>query len=89
MINAGARDLIRMVDRLYDIEMQLHQLDPKRWPVPSMPENKRRVKRKAPEVEEVVVEETFNSSQAGNRSVATIRALRILQPTTEQISEEE
>ena len=89
MINAGARDLIRMVDRLYDIEMQLHQLDPKRWPVPSMPENKRRVKRKEPEVEEVVVEETFNSSQAGNRSVATIRALRILQPTTERISEEE
>jgi hypothetical protein len=86
MINAGARDLIRMVDRLYDIEMQLHQLDPKRWPVPSMPKNKRQVKRKMPEPE---VEEIFDSPQAGNRSVATIRSLRILQPTTEPISEEE
>jgi hypothetical protein len=75
-----------MVDRLYDIEMQLHQLDPKRWPVPSMPKNKRQVRRKMPEPE---VEEIFNSPQAGNRSVATIRSLRILQPTTEPISEEE
>jgi hypothetical protein len=51
-----------------------------------MPKNKRRVRRKIPEPE---VEETFNSPQAGNRSVATIRSLRILQPTTEPISEEE
>ena len=86
MIGAGARDLIRMVDRLYNIEMQLHQLDPERWPVPTMPKNRRSVKRKIPEVE---VEELFISPQAGNRSVATIRSLRILQPTTEPIAEEE
>ena len=88
MTGAGARDLIRMVDRLYDIEMQLHQLDPERWPVPLMPENKRPVKRSIPELE-VEVEEIFNSPQAGNISVATIRALNILQTATEQISEEE
>jgi hypothetical protein len=88
MTGAGARDLIRMVDRLYDIEMQLHQLDPERWPVPLMPENKRPVKRSIPELE-VEVEEIFNSPQAGNISVATIIALNILQTATEQISEEE
>ena len=88
MTGAGARDLIRMVDRLYGIEMQLHQLDPERWPVPLMPENKRPVKRSIPELE-VEVEEIFNSPQAGNISVATIRALNILQTATEQISEEE
>ena len=81
MATAKARDLIRLVDRLYDIEMKLHTVDPVRWPVPEMPKSRRPVKRVEPEPEP---EEIFDSIQSGNSSVASLRALTILTPTEEE-----
>ena len=83
MATAKARDLIRLVDRLYDIEMKLHTVDPVRWPVPEMPKSRRPVKRIEPEPEPEP-EEIFDSMQSGNSSVASLRALTILTPTEEE-----
>ena len=81
MVNAKARDLIRLVDRLYEIEMKLHSVDPIRWPVPEMPESRRSVRRKEPEPEPEVV---WESPQSGNMSVARLRALTLLSPMEEE-----
>ncbi len=83
MATAKARDLIRLVDRLYDIEMKLHTVDPVRWPVPEMPKSRRPFKRVEPEPEPEP-EEIFDSIQSGNSSVASLRALTILTPTEEE-----
>ena len=81
MVNAKARDLIRLVDRLYEIEMKLHSVDPIRWPVPEMPESRRSVRRKEPEPEPEVA---WESPQSGNISVARLRALTVLSPMEEE-----
>jgi hypothetical protein len=81
MVDAKARDLIRMVDRLYEIELKLHRVDPVRWPVPVMPKSRRSVRRKEPEPEPEVI---WESPQSGNVSVASLRALTVLAPMEEE-----
>jgi len=81
MVDAKARDLIRMVDRLYEIELKLHRVDPVRWPVPVMPKSRRSVRRKEPEPEPEVI---WESPQSGNVSVASLRTLTVLAPMEEE-----
>lgn len=84
MATAKARDLIRLVDRLYEIEMKLHSVDPDRWPVPEMPRSRRSVRRAEPEPEPEPEEIIFDSAQQGNTSVASLKALTILTPMEEE-----
>ena len=78
MVSAEARDLIRLVDRLYEIEMKLHLIDPQRWPVPEMPKSRRKVKRKEPEPE--IEPEPFSGPMVGNLTVAGVRKVQMLNP---------
>jgi len=81
MVDAKARDLIRLVERLYEIEMKLHQVDPVRWPVPEMPKSRRSVRRKEPEPEPEAI---WENPQSGNVSVARLRTLTVLAPMEEE-----
>ena len=84
MATAKARDLIRLVDRLYEIEMKLHSVDPERWPVPEMPRSRKSVRRAEPEPEPEPEEIIFEGAQQGNTSVASLKALTILTPMEEE-----